>query len=146
MPEKEDAEFQIELLKIQIRSEMATGFFTASIAIGLSALLSLGINLTFTSQYNPYALVSQTVVVAAFVIIIFGYWKIAVRKINERVEKLRKKPVPSTPLTPSININISVEAKDHEAIKDLENFLRELRQQSPPNKPMNEQECSSTER
>jgi|SRR5208283_2825429 len=101
MHEKEDAEFQIELLKIQIESEMATGFFTVAIAVGLSALLSLGIGLSFASRYNLYAVTVQTVAAVAIVIVLLTYWKKVDRSINEKIENLRKKIVPSTPITPS---------------------------------------------
>ena len=95
MPEKQDVEFQIGLLKIQIESEMATGFFTAAIVVGLSALVSIGIGLTFANQYNSYALVYQTVTAVAIVIVMFVGWRIALRKIDKDVENLGKKFAPS---------------------------------------------------
>ena len=71
MPEKEDMEFQIELLRIQIQNEIYTEFFVALIAIGIAGLLSLGISLTVASEYNLWVATSQMVLMVVYLMIIY---------------------------------------------------------------------------
>ena len=91
MAEKKDAEFQIEMLKIQIYNEISTGFFVALIAVGIAGLMSLGISLAISNHYNYYVVSAQTIVGIVFVLVAFEYWKREERKIDEQIENLTKK-------------------------------------------------------
>jgi len=91
MPKKEDVEFQIELLKIQIQNEITTEFFVAMIAIGVAALLSLGISLTVAGEYNFWVVISQTVVAVIYVMILYTYWNRQGRRMDEQIENVRRR-------------------------------------------------------
>jgi len=91
MPEREDVEFQIELLRIQIQNEIFTEFFVALIAVSFAGLLSLRISLAVTGQYNLWVAVSQVVSLVMIVMVAFVHWRRADRRINEQIENLRRR-------------------------------------------------------
>jgi len=88
--QESDREFQIEMLKIQIRNEIITGFFVALIAVGLASLASLGISLAISQTYNLWVVSVQTVVGVVFVLVAFSYWVREGKKIDTQIENLKK--------------------------------------------------------
>ncbi|MCP8316328.1 MAG: hypothetical protein H3Z51_05640 [archaeon] len=90
MPEREDAEFQIEMLRIQIQNEITTEFYVAMIAIGFAALLSLGISLTWGPSEQGVIWL-QTVVMMIYVVVLYAYWRRRARRIDKEIENLRRR-------------------------------------------------------
>ena len=95
-PEEERRfKFQIEVLKIQAVSNVVNGFFFSIIAIGLSALISIDVNMIFRESF-----LFSDVLLHSFIfitIIVIGYlgWGILTRHfIEKRIENLESIFVP----------------------------------------------------
>lgn len=87
---KEDREFQIELLKIQIKNEIISTQLATTLSIGVSAFVSLAV------VYLSYGLTSgnhyYTLVAVIAVVILYIYNRLAGRYFeSKKLEELLKK-------------------------------------------------------
>ena len=87
--EKDDIEFQIQLLRIEVENNMITEFFSGLIGVLIAALFTLGISLALVEKYNVYIVFLQLIILILLTTFAYVTWKEQNRRINKNINDLR---------------------------------------------------------
>ena len=89
MSSSDERRFQIEMLKIEVLSNVINGFFITMIAVGLSALISINTNMIFAKSYSIIDVFFNSAIFVLIVMMSYVFWVILFKRvINKQIKKL----------------------------------------------------------